>query len=242
VRLAFLLVPLAAIGGLALRPSEPTVAAPVQAPDARTTYLADCGVCHGATGEGTRRGPRVAGIGQALVDYEVSTGRMPIRDPDDKVVRRSVRYTPQQVRDLVAYVVGFAPGGVAIPQLDLAAANLAAGGEQYRLQCAACHAWAADGGALEHREAPALHRATATQIAEAVRTGPGTMPAFGPAALDNQQLADVVRYVRYLKHPKDRGGLGLWHLGPVAEGAVAWVIGLFLLILATLWIGEREPH
>jgi ubiquinol-cytochrome c reductase cytochrome c subunit len=67
------------------------------------------------------------------------------------------------------------------------------------------------------------------------------MPAFGQAALDDHQLDSVVAYVRYLAKPKDRGGEPLWHLGPMAEGAVAWIIGLGLLILATLWIGEREP-
>ena len=37
---------------------------------------------------------------------------------------------------------------------------------------------------------------------------------------------------RYLDHPDDRGGQPLWHLGPVAEGAVALaVIGVLLLRL-----------
>ena len=85
-------------------------------------------------------------------------------------------------------------------------ASVAQGGSVFRLQCAACHAWAGDGGALLHREAPALHEATPTQIAEAVRVGPGAMPAFGTAALTDGQLADLVAYVRYLDHPKDRGG------------------------------------
>src|SRR5437016_3133621 len=87
----------------------------------------------------------------------------------------------------------------------------------YLADCAACHAWAGDGGALLHREAPSLHRAGATQIAEAVRVGPGLMPAFGAAAISDRQLDSVVAYVRYLDHPKDRGGNPLWHLGPVAE-------------------------
>jgi ubiquinol-cytochrome c reductase cytochrome c subunit len=225
------------MGAFVIRPSS----APAQPPpaDTRTVYLRDCGVCHGATGQGSGNGPAIAGHGRAIVDYEISTGRMPLPEPEAKTVRRSVRYSPTQTRSLVDYVASLAPGGEDIPSLDLRAASLPDGGEQYRLQCAACHAWAGDGGALVSREAPGLHKATPTQVAEAVRTGPGTMPAFGTAALDDGQLASVVRYVKYLKQPTDRGGFSLWHLGPVAEGAVAWVIGIGVLILATRWIGER---
>jgi ubiquinol-cytochrome c reductase cytochrome c subunit len=119
-------------------------------------------------------------------------------------------------------------------------ANRAAGGEVFRLQCAACHAWAADGGALLHREAPQLHDDTATQIGEAVRVGPGLMPAFGQAAIDDRQLDQLASYVRYLAHPEDRGGDPLWHLGPFAEGFAAWAIGMTVLLFTIRWIGERK--
>jgi ubiquinol-cytochrome c reductase cytochrome c subunit len=238
VRFAPFLVAFAAVGAFAFQPSPAPAAAPPA--DTRTVYLRDCGVCHGAGGQGGANGPAIAGTGRAIVDYEISTGRMPLPEPDAKTVRRPVRYPPAQIQALVDYVASFAPGGEDIPSLDLRAASLADGGEQYRLQCAACHAWAGDGGALVNREAPGLRKATPTQVAEAVRSGPGEMPAFGAAALNDGQLASVVRYVEYLKHPRDQGGFSLWHLGPVAEGAVAWVIGIALLILATRWIGERS--
>jgi ubiquinol-cytochrome c reductase cytochrome c subunit len=64
------------------------------------------------------------------------------------------------------------------------------------------------------------------------------MPAFGTAALTDGQLADLVAYVRYLDHPKDRGGWNIWHLGPVAEGGVAWVIAMSVLVVAVRWMGE----
>jgi ubiquinol-cytochrome c reductase cytochrome c subunit len=107
------------------------------------------------------------------------------------------------------------------------------------LNCAACHAWSGNGGALLHREAPPVHQATPTQIAEAVRGGPGNMPAFGQAALTDRQVDSIVRYVRYLDDPNDRGGSSLWHVGPLVEGAVAIVIGLGALVIATRWIGTR---
>jgi hypothetical protein len=65
------------------------------------------------------------------------------------------------------------------------------------------------------------------------------MPRFGAAALTPRQLDSLVRYVRYLDRPDDRGGNPLWHLGPFAEGAVAVFVGLGLLVLAVRWIGTR---
>jgi hypothetical protein len=64
------------------------------------------------------------------------------------------------------------------------------------------------------------------------------MPAFGEAALTDEQLAGVVAYVRYLKEPDDRGGEPLWHLGPFAEGALS-LVALGGLLLFVRWIGER---
>ncbi len=119
------------------------------------------------------------------------------------------------------------------------AGDLADGGTLYRAQCAVCHAWSGNGGALLHREAPSTHPATALQVGEAVRGGPGNMPRFGTAALTDDQLNSLVRYVRYLDRPDDRGGSPLWHLGPFAEGAIAIVVGLGVLVLAVRWIGTR---
>ena len=88
-------------------------------------------------------------------------------------------------------------------------------------------------------EAPALHAATPTQIAEAWCgwARDRCRPSEPREALDDQQLDDVVAYVRYLDKPSDRGGAPLWHLGPVAEGGVALVI-IGALLCFVLWIGE----
>jgi ubiquinol-cytochrome c reductase cytochrome c subunit len=226
-------------------------------------WLRDCAVCHGADGRGTNRGPTLVGVGAASVDYWVSTGRMPLvaepgRSPDGRDIqplpgvqlfanpdvvprRRSPAYAPDVIKGLVGYVVDLTGGGgQPVPSVDVADADRPQGGEVFRLQCAACHAWAGDGGALLHREAPALHLATPTQIAEAVRIGPGAMPAFGQAALDDRQLSDLVSYVRYLDNPSDRGGWSLWHLGPVAEGGAAWLLAMAALLVAIRWMGDRE--
>lgn len=233
---------------------------PVTPADAERTYQADCAVCHGANGAGTASGPRIAGVGRASVDYYLSTGRMPLvneaardpltrqlrplpgvqlGDPSAEPHRREPAYPPAMIAALVAYVHGFQSGGVDVPDVTVDPATRARGGEIYRQQCAACHAWSGDGGALYQREAPSLHRATPVQIAEAVRVGPGAMPAFGVAAVPPDDLNALVSYVRELDHPEDRGGQPIWHLGPVAEGGVAILVGLALLVICTRLIGSR---
>ena len=209
---------------------------------AQRTFLSDCAVCHGQRATGTDNGPSLIGVGAAAIDYELSTGRMPmdpVRGGDQQSKRRPPKYDAQLRGQLVEFVSTLSGGGPDIPAVSLAQGDLAHGGEIFRLNCAACHAWAGDGGALLHREAPALHASTTEQIAEAVRVGPSVMPAFGTAAIDQHDLDSLVRYVRYLDHPRDRGGQRLWHLGPVAEGFVAWVFAMALLIVATRWIGDR---
>jgi ubiquinol-cytochrome c reductase cytochrome c subunit len=231
----------------------PSGAVPINrsATDVHDVYLRDCAFCHGADARGTKLGPDLRGVGAAQVDFQLSSGRMPVPLGDasqskvlsslsDAQTRRPPKYDERTRRALVEYVTGLAGGGgPAIPSVDPAAGNVAEGGSLYRLNCAACHAWSGDGGALLDREAPPVHPATPLETAEAVRSGPGNMPAFGHAALSDDQLQSLVRYVRYLDHPDDRGGSALWHLGPFAEGAIAVFIGLGLLVFAVRWIGTR---
>lgn len=237
-------------------PAEPTTVTPAAA---KQTYLRDCATCHGSDARGTSVAPSLQGVGRAAVNFWVSTGRMPlvrngrpprspqgqappgqyVADPTAQVRRNPPSYPPAMIAALVDYVASIAPGGPDIPSVDINNADLAAGGEIYRLQCAACHAWSGVGGALYQRAAPSLGPATPTQIAEAVRIGPGQMPKFGSSAVPPTQLDDLVGYVRYLDRPQNRGGAPLWYVGPVAEGAVAIVFGLGLLLLLIRWIGTR---
>jgi ubiquinol-cytochrome c reductase cytochrome c subunit len=218
-------------GSAAAAPTAP--AAPAGSADPRAIYQSDCAVCHGSDGRGTNRGPTLIDVGRASTDYELSTGRMPLAavgrsdsrpdaplqvlpnvelgDPNQIPQRHDPAYSTATIGALVDYVAQLAgDGGPDIPAIG--PGNVADGGESFRLQCAACHAWAGDGGALLNREAPALHSATRTQIAEAVRVGPGQMPSFGSAALSDDQL--------------------------VSEGGLA-LIALAALLIFVLWIGER---
>src|SRR5262245_15920589 len=193
----------------------------------RQIWLSDCATCHGANGRGTDLGPDLSASGAALISYYLSTGRMPLGSPNEAPRRGPPKYTPEVQRQLTDFVVALTDNtGPPIPEVHPLEGNLPDGGTLYRANCAACHAWSGDGGALLHRAAPPTHPATPTQIAEAVRGGPGNMPRFGTAALTDQQLQSVVRYVRYLRDPTDRGGNPLGHIGPLVEGAVAFVFGL----------------
>jgi ubiquinol-cytochrome c reductase cytochrome c subunit len=204
-------------------------------------YLGDCATCHGANGGGTRLGPSIRHANGALLDYELSTGRMPLSRPHTVPSRERPKYSTVQIQQLVDYVLSLthAPRD-GIGRLDLAHADLAQGGELFRLNCAACHTWSGTGGALLHREAPTLLPSTPRQIAEAVREGPGAMPRFGRAALSDAQLAAVVRYVRYIVHPDDRGGFSLWHVGPIIEGLIGFALGVGALLVAVRAIGTRS--
>lgn len=214
---------------------------------ARLMFLRDCAICHGADASGGSKGPTLQGVGRAAVDYQVSTGRMPLAKLDDRwdpahpaaVSRRHAPvYDRQAIDALVGYIAKIAPGGPDIPTVDISRGDISRGGGLFREQCAACHEWAGEGGALQYGYAPSLDKATTTQIAEAIRVGPATMPLFGAAAFDQGQLNDVVAYVHGLRRLDDAGGQPLWHLGPVAEGAAA-LAALALIVTALKMIGTR---
>ena len=142
----------------------------------------------------------------------------------------------------MAYVASLGDGP-ALPEVDLEGADLAAGGLVYRANCQACHSASGGGGALSYgRAAPELGKAEPSQVAEAVRIGPGQMPVFGEAEITPAQLDDLVAYVEYLQEPEDPGGLPIGRIGPVPEGFVAWFVGSAPRSWpACIWIGTRSP-
>lgn len=202
-------------------------------------YDGNCASCHGNNGEGSFRGPTLIGVGAASADYWLRSGRMPLVQPDQDVRRGPPAFDDAQIRELVAHVTSFGDGP-AIPQIELDGANLAQGGQLYRVNCASCHNWDGKGGALVNRNnAPTLHAVPDRQVAEAMRIGPGAMPKFTTEQLDDQQLSDVIAYVDYMESPQDRGGFALAHWGPSTE-TIAGFVALLILVLVTAWLGERR--
>jgi ubiquinol-cytochrome c reductase cytochrome c subunit len=211
----------------------------------RELYLTGCSSCHGIDGrgvdapDGSERGPSLAHAGAASAYYMLTTGRMPLANSEERPVRKDPAYRPAQIRDLIAYVATLGTGPP-IPHVDVASGELAFGGELYRANCQPCHSASGAGGALSYgRAAPQLSKATPTQIGAAIRTGPGQMPVFGPDTLSSHEVDSIARYVKYLEHPDDRGGVSLGRLGPIPEGFLIWVLGVGLLIVICTWIGGR---
>ena len=132
--------------------------------------------------------------------------------------------------------------GPAIPIVHLQYSDLSNGNSLFVLNCASCHTITGAGDALaDGFFAPSLHKATSTQIAEAVRTGPGNMPRFSTGALSDKQVTDIVSYVKTsIQHPNNAGGLALGGIGPVAEGFIALLIGVGVCMLLAFWIGDRS--
>jgi ubiquinol-cytochrome c reductase cytochrome c subunit len=207
-------------------------------------FEANCASCHGTNAFGTERAPNLVGVGAATVDFWVSTGRMPLAESSIQALRKPPRFGRKQTLEIAAFVASLAPAaqsGPAIPSVDTVTANLATGESLFVLDCAGCHTVTGAGDALaDGYFAPSLHRATKTQVAEAVRTGPGNMPRFGPGNLSDKQVADIVAYVTGpIQHPDNAGGLGLGGIGPVAEGFIGLLIGVGGLMLVAFWIGDR---
>lgn len=207
----------------------------------RRLFVSDCASCHGVDGRGVEdQGPSLQDAGPASAHFYLTSGRMPMATTQGQSRRKPVRYDEEEIDALVAHVASLGEGPE-IPDIDPAGGDLARGNVLYSANCASCHNSAGSGGALGQAVfAPAVHEATALQVAEAVRVGPGAMPAFSEATLDGQQLDDLVRYVEFLDDPVDRGGAHLGRVGPIPEGLVAWIIGLGLPLLAAAWIGTRE--
>lgn len=220
-------------------PTTSTTADPDQVAAGEQLFNLNCVSCHGTGGVGTQGGPTLIGVGEASADFQLQTGRMPLADPQGQSPSKPPAFTDEEIDALVAYV-GSLGVGPPIPDIDLAAGDLAEGGELFRANCAACHGAAATGGALSYGNyAPSLHAVDDVQIAEAIRVGPGQMPVFDTDVFDEHELNSIVRYVVYLQDPADPGGFSLGRVGPVAEGYVAWVVGIGVVIVFVRWITRR---
>jgi ubiquinol-cytochrome c reductase cytochrome c subunit len=206
----------------------------------------NCSSCHGTDATGSAVAPDLQGLGAGTIDFWVSTGRMPLANASESAVQKPPRFNPTQTLQIVAFVNSLltpTAGNVAIPTVDLSGANLENGNALFVLNCAACHTITGSGDAIAgNNYAPSLHTATAYQAVEAMRSGPGNMPRFGPGTLTDQQVADIVAYVTGpIQHPANHGGVGLGGIGPVAEGFIALLIGVGGLMLVAYWLGDRTP-
>ncbi|HLI14545.1 MAG TPA: c-type cytochrome [Acidimicrobiales bacterium] len=211
--------------------------------EGRTLFEQSCSSCHGSEAQGSALAPNLRGLGAATVDLWVSSGWMPLANPTAQPIKKPPVFDRQQTLAIADFVESLG-GGPRVPSVNLRNANVSAGFSVFALNCAPCHTITGAGDALSNGiSAPSLHDVTATQVAEAVRTGPANMPRFSPDQISNAQLADLIAYVtRGIQHPAAPGGLSLGGVGPVAEGFVGLFVGVGVCLLFALWIGDRSER
>jgi ubiquinol-cytochrome c reductase cytochrome c subunit len=217
----------------------------------RDLFLIGCASCHGknATGIETQRGnnygPSLVGVGAASVDFQVGTGRMPMKQTSPQAPRKKPEYNDEETRQLAAYVASLAPGP-AVPDgeytdIDKATTeDIREGGELFRANCTACHNSVGAGGAMPGgKYAPTLKGVTATHIAEAMITGPQQMPVFSDDVITPEDKRNIIAYVKTVQGQPNYGGLAGGGLGPVVDGMFTWVIGIGGLVIAAVWIAAH---
>jgi ubiquinol-cytochrome c reductase cytochrome c subunit len=204
-------------------------------------YNNGCITCHGRNAQGVPgRGPSLIGVGSAAVEFQVSSGRMPAARQEAQAKRKPPVYNKEQTDQLAAFVQSLG-GGPQVPQGDLRDGDLAQGGRLFRVNCASCHGLSGNGGALSSGKfAPALSEATDQQVYAAMLSGPQNMPVFGDNQLTPDEKKAIVNYVQTLKAEKDPGGMGIGRTGPVPEGLVIFVVGIVVLLFATIWIAGKS--
>lgn len=220
--------------------------------EGRELYLIGCASCHGlnaagilADGGAANYGPTLVGVGAAAVHFQVGTGRMPMAAAAPQAPDKPRVYDELETAALAAYIASLAPGPP-IPAEELYdpsgvdAEGIAEGGGFFRANCTACHNSVGAGGALpDGRYAPALTGVDDVYIYEAMITGPQQMPVFGDGTIPPEEKREIIAYINSIEEQPNYGGFGLGGLGPVAEGLVAWVVGMGVLIAFAVWIATQ---
>ncbi|MGI5519426.1 cytochrome c [Micromonospora sp. CA-259024] len=214
------------------------------AAEGKALFDVSCVTCHGRNAQGVEgRGPSLIGVGAASVEFQVSSGRMPLARQEAQAHRKPPLFTDEQTRQLAQYIQELG-GGPVVPEGDdlREGGNVASGGELFRINCSQCHAFGGGGGALSSGKfAPSLHPATDRQIYAAMLSGPQNMPVFGDNQLRPEQKADIIAYIQEtLKHDQDPGGFNLGRYGPSTEGLAIFLVGIVALVFASLWIAGKS--
>lgn len=245
-----LLLALAATGGLyaAFAPADKAqadeTAQSLAIEEGKKLYAVGCASCHGTGGQGSTDGPPLAGVGAAAVDFQVGTGRMPMVAQGVQAPKKKVVYTQAQIDQLAAFVssLGAGPSIPTKDQYSPSGADIGNGGELFRNNCAQCHNFTGQGGALtDGKYAPKLQGVSQKHLYEAMTTGPQNMPSFPDTIMPEKDKKDIIAYINAVNGDKtvNNGGLTLGGLGPVSEGLFAWIFGLGALIVVAIWVAAR---
>jgi len=168
---------------------------------------------------------------------------MPMADMSQQAMRKKPVYSPAEVSALAAYVASLAPGP-AIPSEDMLNyerdGSVAEGGQLFRTNCAMCHNFAAQGGALtQGKYAPTLMGVEPKHIYEAMITGPQSMPVFSDKTLTAAEKLSIIKWIKSAESEPQLGGVALGRVGPVSEGLLVWTLGIGLLIGVAVWLAMK---
>ncbi|KAB1145546.1 c-type cytochrome [Streptomyces luteolifulvus] len=248
--LVVLLLALACTGGLyaafapASKAQADETAQSLTIEEGKKLYEVGCATCHGTDGQGSSDGPSLVGVGAAAVDFQVGTGRMPAQQPGAQVPKKKNIYSQAEIDQLAAYIASLGAGPSVPTEAEYGpeGADIAKGGDLFRTNCAECHNFTGEGGALTHgKYAPSLEGVDPKHIYEAMQTGPQNMPSFPDTTLSEQNKKDIIAYLNAVNGDDtvSPGGLNLGGLGPVSEGLFGWVFGLGALIAVAVWVAAR---
>jgi ubiquinol-cytochrome c reductase cytochrome c subunit len=203
----------------------------------RKLYTEYCASCHGVDLRGGPNAPTLRGVGAAGADFWVSTGRMPAAVPWLQVGHRGAQsyLTPAEQSLIVRYVAAASPGPP-IPTV-VTDGDPVRGRTLFQENCMHCHGVDAGGASIGRENwAPSLSHATVTQVAEAIRIGPGEMPQFGEHQIDRTDLDDIATYLTQQRGAGDFSGLPVPAGGAVPEGLYGWLVaGALALFAFGLW-------
>lgn len=224
----------------------------------RELFLTSCSFCHGQSGEGIRTarggvlGPSLVGVGAAAVDFQVSTGRMPMASQSAQAPRKPAVFDKEEIAALAAYVASLGPGPAIPTEKDYSLDGMSdeereraivRGGQIFLTNCTACHNFNGSGGAMPRGGyAPSLKGVEEKHIYEALLTGPQAMPTFSNGNLTPDEKRDVIAYLKSIEEAPQYGGFGLGAMGPVSEGLFGWVVGIGSLVLAAVWIAAHTTR
>lgn len=227
----------------AMAATEPaTAASSLTVEDGKKLFQANCATCHGLNLEGTADGPSLYGVGELAVEFQVSTGRMPLQAQGPQAPQKPKQFTEDEILAMSSWVQSVAPGPT-FPDEEIldGQGDVANGAELFRINCAMCHNVAGAGGALtEGKFAPELMTVEPVHIYEAMITGPQNMPVFSDANLTPQDKADIITAIRWQTEVTGTiGGNSLGSLGPVSEGLFIWIFGIGAGVAMAVWIATR---
>ena len=206
-------------------------------------FLKGCSSCHGINLEGSAIAPALLGVGAASVDFQVATGRMPVADMSVQIARKKPVYNEKQVEALAAYVSSLAPGPEVPGESQLnyeRDGSITEGGELFRTNCAMCHNFAGQGGALSQgKYAPTVMGVLPRHIYEAMVTGPQSMPVFSDKTITPEEKLSIIKWIKAAEAEPQLGGASLGRVGPVTEGLLVWTLGLGLLVGVAVWLAMK---